>query len=42
VVTVQRIRVKDSVEYIWWLSKTDRPKANNRNVLQPYSADQSG
>lgn len=39
-VTVQRIRVKDSVEYIWWLSKTDRPKANNRNVLQPYSADQ--
>lgn len=39
-VTVQRIRVKDSVEYIWWLSKTDRPKANNRNVLRPYSPDQ--
>jgi len=39
-VTVQRIRVKDSVEYIWWLSKTDRPKADNRKVLNPYSADQ--
>ena len=39
-VTVQRIRVKDSVEYIWWLSKTDRPKADNRKVLQPYSPDQ--
>ena len=38
-VTVQRIRVKDSVEYCWWFSKTSRPKANNRNVLVPYSPD---
>jgi site-specific DNA-methyltransferase (cytosine-N4-specific) len=38
-VTVRRIRVKDSVEYIWWLSKTTNPKADNRKVLQPYSAD---
>jgi len=38
-VTVRRQRVKDSVEYVWWLSKTPWPKANNRNVLAPYSAD---
>lgn len=33
-VTVRRIRVKDSVEYVWWLSKTPWPKASNRNVLK--------
>lgn len=38
-VTVRRIRVKDSVEYVWWFSKTPFPKANNRNVLTPYSQD---
>lgn len=38
-VTVRRQRIKDSVEYVWWLSKTPWPKANNRNVLIPYSAD---
>lgn len=38
-VNVRRIRVKDSVEYIYWLSKTDFPKADNRNVLQNYSKD---
>ncbi len=38
-VTVRRIRVKDSVEYVWWFSKTAWPKANNRNVLRPYSKD---
>ena len=38
-VTVRRIRVKDSVETVWWLSKTEHPKANNRNVLKPYSKD---
>jgi DNA modification methylase len=38
-VTVRRIRVKDSVEYVWWFSKTPYPKANNRRVLKPYSAD---
>ena len=36
-VNVERIRVKDAVETIWWLSKSERPKANNRNVLVPYS-----
>jgi len=38
-VNVQRIRIKDSVEYVWWLSPNSRPYANNNNVLVPYSAD---
>lgn len=38
-VNVQRIRVKDSVEYIFWLSPTRVPKADNGKVLQPYSED---
>lgn len=36
-VNVRRIRVKDSVNVVWWLSKTENPKADNRNVLKPYS-----
>lgn len=36
-VNVRRIRVKDSVNVVWWLSKSKNPKADNRNVLQPYS-----
>jgi DNA modification methylase len=36
-VTVDRVRVKDAVNTIWWLSKSAAPKANNRNVLVPYS-----
>ncbi len=36
-VTVERIRVTDSYTHIWWMSRTDRPKADNRNVLRPYS-----
>lgn len=38
-VTVRRVRIRDSVEYVWWLSKTPWPKANNRAVLKPYSKD---
>jgi DNA modification methylase len=38
-VTVRRIRVRDSVEYVWWLSKTPHPKASNLNVLREYSED---
>lgn len=33
-VTVRKIRIKDSVEYVWWLSKTPWPKASNRKVLR--------
>lgn len=36
-VNVERSRVKDSFTHIWWLAKTPKPKANNRNVLTPYS-----
>jgi DNA modification methylase len=36
-VTVRRVRVKDAINTIWWLSKTPWPKASNRRVLQPYS-----
>ncbi len=35
--TIRKIRVKDSVEPVWWLSKTPYPKASNQRVLQPYS-----
>jgi DNA modification methylase len=38
-VNVQRIRVKDAVTPIWWVSPSSRPSANNRRVLTPYSAD---
>ena len=34
---ITRERVKDAVEPVWWLSKSPHPKADNRNVLAPYS-----
>src|SRR3989304_6871115 len=37
-VTVRRIRVKDAVNFVWWLSPTSWPKASNRRVLSPYSS----
>ncbi|MCL4486921.1 MAG: site-specific DNA-methyltransferase [Chloroflexi bacterium] len=36
-VTVRRVRVKDSVNVVWWLSVSENPKADNRKVLKPYS-----
>lgn len=36
-VNIRRIRVKDAVNSIFWLSKTPWPKASNRRVLAPYS-----
>lgn len=36
-VNVRRIRVKDAINTVWWLSKTPWPKASNKRVLQPYS-----
>jgi site-specific DNA-methyltransferase (cytosine-N4-specific) len=38
-VNVRRERIKDSVEYVWWLSRSPKPKADNRKVLVPYSGD---
>jgi DNA modification methylase len=34
---VERIRVKDSYTHVWWMSPTERPKADNRRVLGAYS-----
>lgn len=36
-VNKRKIRAKDSVNTVWWLSKTPQPKADVRNVLTPYS-----
>ena len=36
-VNVRRIRVKDAVNSVYWLSKTPWPKASNRRILTPYS-----
>ncbi len=36
-VNKRKIRAKDSVNTVWWFSKTAEPKANVRNVLMPYS-----
>lgn len=36
-VNIRRIRVKDAVNTVWWLSLSPWPRASNRRVLQPYS-----
>ena len=36
-VNKRKIRVKDAVNTIWWLSKSDFPKADVSKVLAPYS-----
>lgn len=36
-VNVRRVRVKDAINTVWWLSKSPFPKANNRRILAPYS-----
>jgi DNA modification methylase len=36
-VTIRRVRVKPSVEQIYWLSQSDHPFADNRAVLTDYS-----
>lgn len=36
-VNIKRIRVKDSFTHVWWFSKSDITKADNRKVLKPYS-----
>lgn len=36
-VTVNRIRTVDSYTHVWWLAKSDFPKADNRKTLKPYS-----
>jgi site-specific DNA-methyltransferase (cytosine-N4-specific) len=36
-VNIERIRVKDAYTHVWWMSRTPRPKADNRRVLTNYS-----
>lgn len=36
-VNKRKIRVKDSVNTVWWLSKSDFPKSDVTKVLAPYS-----
>ena len=36
-VTIDRIRTTDSFTHVWWLAKSDFPKADNSKVLRPYS-----
>lgn len=36
-VNKRKLRAKDSVNTVWWLSKTPSPKADVRKVLTPYS-----
>jgi site-specific DNA-methyltransferase (cytosine-N4-specific) len=36
-VNKRKIRAKDAVNTVWWLSKSDCPKADIRRVLVPYS-----
>ena len=41
-VNIRRVRVKDAVNCVWWLSPTPWPKASNRRVLAPYSDSMRG
>lgn len=36
-VTVNRIRTVDSFTHVWWIAKSDFPKADNTRTLRPYS-----
>lgn len=36
-VNVERIRVKDSYTHLWWMSPSEKPYADNRQILKPYS-----
>lgn len=36
-VNKKRIRTVDSYTHVWWIAKSDFPKADNRKVTRPYS-----
>lgn len=36
-VNKRKIRVKDAVDTVWWLSKSSSPKADVEKILKPYS-----
>jgi site-specific DNA-methyltransferase (cytosine-N4-specific) len=37
-VSVDRVRVKDAFTRLWWMSPNPKPKADNTQVLAPYSS----
>ena len=39
-VTVEKIRATDAINHVWWLSKSERPKADTTKVLNDYSERQ--
>ncbi len=38
-VNIKRARLKDSFTHVWWMSRAEFPKADNRRVLNPYGPD---
>jgi site-specific DNA-methyltransferase (cytosine-N4-specific) len=36
-VTIERSRTIDSYTHVWWMARSINPKADNSNVLRPYS-----
>jgi DNA modification methylase len=38
-VTIKKIRATDSFTHLWWMAKTDFPKADTSKVLRPYSKE---
>lgn len=36
-VNIRRIRVKDAINCVWWLSKSPWPRSSNKRILSPYS-----
>ena len=36
-VTIERSRTIDSYTHVWWMANSTNPKADNSNVLRPYS-----
>jgi hypothetical protein len=41
-VNINRERLKDSFTHVWWMSRSEHPKADNRDVLLPYSHHMKG
>jgi site-specific DNA-methyltransferase (cytosine-N4-specific) len=35
-VTIKRVRLTDSYTNVWWMARSDNPKADNKRVLRPY------
>lgn len=38
-VNVKRVRLKDTYTHVWWMARSQNPKADNRKVLTPYGKE---